>query len=324
MRYFQFIEGFMIDLTMFDDFKIEAIEMFSIAEDGLLNIDKGLDFISNYNLIFRSFHSVKGAAGMFEMDELQNHMHNLETLFEAQKKNNKLNKAQIDYFLKGIDAARSLLAGEPTSFKQMTLDELNGGDKNVTSNIISDVASSKTKKSDRKNGVIFVVDDEPELVDTISRILEEGDYVIHKFYNGQEALDSFNEFKPDLVVSDIMMPNLNGIDMLKSIYRISPNTPVVFISGNLSKEKMIQALEYGAYAFFEKPFDNVAVLNLCRNAITKNQAMLLVERSIKYMLYQFSDLDEYLESQGKENIRSTLKNELQTILEQRQILRSIK
>lgn len=314
----------MIDESMFDDFKIEAIEMFSIAEDGLLNIDKGLDFISNYNLIFRSFHSVKGAAGMFNMDELQNHMHNLETLLEAQKKNEKLKKPQIDYFLKGIDAARSLLAGEPTHFIQVSLEVFNGEDKEASSSIISEVSASKAKKSDRKKGVIFVIDDEPELVDVLSRILDGNNYVIHKFYDGQEALDSFDALKPDIIVTDILMPNLNGIDMLKSIHQISPNTPVIFISGNLSKEKMMEALEYGAYAFFEKPFNNIAVLNLCRNAVKKSQALQLLERSIKYILYQFSDLDEYLQSQGKENIRLTLKNELQVILEQRQILRNIK
>ncbi len=314
----------MIDMSMYDDFKIEANEMFGIAEDGLLNIDKGLDFISNYNLIFRSFHSVKGAAGMFDMEELQNHMHNLETLLEAQKKNEKFKKHQIDYFLKGIDAARSLLAGEPTSFVHIALDKFNEEEKAASASVIPKIIASKAEKIDRKNGVIFVIDDEPELVDILCRILDGNNYVLHRFYDGQDALDSFEELKPDIVVTDIMMPNLNGIDMLKSIHKISVNTPVIFISGNLSKEKMLEALEYGAYAFIEKPFNNLAVLNRCRNAVSKSQAMQLLERSIKYIMYQFTDLDECLQHQGKENIRLTLKNELQIILEQRQRLRNLK
>ena len=288
------VEPIMIDVAMFDDFKIEAAEMFAIAEDGLLNIDKGLDFTSNYNLVFRSFHSVKGAAGMFDMDDLQNHMHNLETLFEAQKKNGKLKRHQVDYFLKGIDAAKLLIAGEPSKFVHMSLDKFNADDATAaTSSAIPKAEAAKAGKVDRKNGVVFIIDDEPELVDVLSRILDSSNYVIHKFYNGQEGLNAFEELKPDIVLTDIMMPKLNGIEMLKEIHKINTNTPVIFISGNLSKDRMLEALQYGAYAFIDKPFNNIAVLNLCRNAVKKSQALMLLERSIKYILYQFSDLETF-------------------------------
>ena len=320
----------MSDDSMIDEFKIEAAEMFENAEVGLLNIDKGLDFNSNYNSIFRSFHSLKGAAGMFGMDELQSHMHKLESLFEAQKKIGSMKKHQVDYFLQGIDVAKAIMNGESAEFDHIDLDKFNLDD-SATPPAAKKVAETKHveiiqkvekhEKHDRGAGVIFIVDDEPDIVDLLSEILDNNNYIIHKFYNGEEAVQAVELYKPDVILSDIMMPKLNGIEMIKAINEFSTTTPVIFISGNISKEKMQEALQYGAYAFVDKPFSNSEIINIVKNAVKKSQAMLLLEKSINYILYQFSDLDAYLAAQGKENIRLTLKQELQTILEQRKILK---
>lgn len=310
----------MSDDSMIDEFKIEAAEMFENAEVGLLNIDKGHDFNSNFNGIFRSFHSLKGAAGMFGMGELQTHMHKLESLFEAQKKNGSMTKHQVDYFLKGIDAARSLIDGRATNFLHLSLEKFNLPEDHVE---VIERPRAAIEKYNRKNGVVFIVDDEPELVDILSKIIAINDYSIHKFYNGEDALNSFELYRPDIVITDIMMPKLDGIDMIRAMHEISNTTPVIIISGNLSKEKMQEALQFGAYALIDKPFNSMAVANLCKNAVQRSKAMLLIEKSINYILYQFSDLDEFLKSQGKENIRVTLKAELQILLEQRKILKDI-
>ncbi len=119
------------------------------------------------------------------------------------------------------------------------------------------------------------------------------------------------------------MPQLNGLEMAQAIFQISSSTPVIYISANISKERMLEALKFGAYAFIDKPFDSLTILSICRNAVAKNQAMQLLEKSINYILYQFSDLDKYLQVQGKESVRMTLKKELQTILEQKKVLKGI-
>lgn len=305
---------------MLDEFKIEASEMFQNAEDAFLNIENGMDFSSNYNSIFRSFHSLKGAAGMFGLDDLQSHMHNLESLFEGLKINGTLQKHQVDYFLLGIDAAKSIINGESTSFCHIGLEEFNQVSTSPVS-ITPKVVAEGKRREDRKKGVVFIVDDEPEIVEILSIIIESDDYVIHKFFDGREALNAFTTFKPDVILSDIIMPHLNGIELLKEIYKINSNIPIVFISGNVSKERMQEALSYGAYAFIDKPFDNLTILNTCRNALKKSQAMRLLDKSINFILYQFSDIDQFLKSQGRENVRLTLKNELQVILELRKILK---
>lgn len=320
----------MSDDLMIEEFKIEAAEMFENAEEGLLNIDKGLDFNSNYNSIFRSFHSLKGAAGMFGMDALQTHMHKLESLFEAQKKYAVIKKHQIDYFLKGVDAARSLIDGHSVNFSHIEPEHFN--DENVVPVSIS-IVSTKIEEVEKKlsasefieknNGVAFIVDDEPEIVEDLSFILEESGIVVHKFYDAESLLYSLESIKPDVIISDIKMPNLSGIEMLEAIRTFSTDTPVIFISAHISKEVMIEALKHGAYAFIEKPYNDIKVLSICTNAINKNKSLALLEKSINYILYQFSSLDQYLKDQGKDNIRISLKAELQTILEQKKILKSL-
>jgi CheY-like chemotaxis protein/HPt (histidine-containing phosphotransfer) domain-containing protein len=313
------------DESMIEEFKVEAAEMFENAETGLLNIDKGMDFNSNFNSIFRSFHSLKGAAGMFGMNELQAHMHKVESLFEAQKKFEKMNKDQVDYFLSSIDAAKLLIEGESCEFNHIEINLFNvvPSVNEAPSTPKEALVVNKVEKITRKKGVVFIVDDEPDLVDVLSEILETCDYTIYKFYNGQEALDEFEVLKPDVILSDIMMPKFNGIQMLKAIYELSTTTPVIFISGNISKEKMQEALQYGATAFIDKPFDNKAVLEICQNAVKKSQTSFLLEKSINFILYQFSDLDEYLKNSGKENVRMALKAELEDILKLRKTLKSL-
>ena len=303
--------------AMINEFKIEAAEMFQNAEDGLLNIDKGIDFIANFNSVFRSFHSLKGAAGMFGMDDLQAHMHKVESLFEAQKKNGGLKKHQIDYFLEAVDSAKTLIDGGKSDFIHIDIDKFN-----EEAAIAAKPHLPKVEKLDRKNGVVFIVDDETDILEILSTIIEINNYAIYKFENGKDALDAFEKYKPDVVLSDIMMPIMGGIEFLKEVNEVSPQTPVIFISGNLSKEKIQEALKYGAYAFIDKPFKNLEILNICRNAVKRSQSMQLLEKSINFILYQFHDLDRYLESQGKDNVRIILKSELQIILEQRKILKN--
>ncbi len=313
-----------VDDSMIEEFKIEAAEMLESAENGLLNLDKGLEFDVNYNSIFRSFHSVKGAAGMFGLQELQAHMHKLESLFEAQKTVKCLKKHQVDYFLKGIDAAKNLIDGKSVTFNHIEIENFSDAISNSSTPTPKiEVERKINAKLDRKSGVIFIIDDEPQIVDTLYDILSNNNFVLYKFYNGEDALKDMEAIAPDLVLSDIKMPKLSGVELIQKINEVLPHTIVIFISGYLSKEVMQEALSYGAEAFIEKPFVNASVLNICKTSLKRTLAMKLLEKSVNLILYQFSDLDEYLKSTGKESLRVNLKETLQVILEQKKILKNL-
>lgn len=94
------------------EFKTEALELLDVAERSLLSLDDGEDFRSCFDAIFRSFHNLKGAAGMMEMLPLQAHMHELENLLMRFKDASILPKKYVTCLLKGADCARALLMGE--------------------------------------------------------------------------------------------------------------------------------------------------------------------------------------------------------------------
>jgi len=315
----------MIDDSMIEEFKIEAQEMFENSENGFLNIEKGDNFIENYNLIFRAFHSLKGAAGMFGLEDLQAHMHKLESLFEAQKNNGKLDKAQIDYFLTGIDGAKVLIDGGSISFKYYSIEEFKTIQSGNTSENIEQMAKRKpaTIVEEKKRGLFYIVDDEDGILSILSDLVSELGFKVKTFMSAKEVLESIEIETPDVILSDINMPDVSGLDLLKELHKNEVEAPVIFISGYISKEIMMDALDAGAYGFIEKPFNEVYLKSICENAFLKVQTAHLLQKSINYMLYQFSDLDAYLKDQGKENLRESLKTDLKNILDQQKLLKSL-
>lgn len=99
-----------------DDFKSEAYELLDIAEKSLLSLDEGGDFKVCYNAIFRSLHNLKGGAGMMELEDLQHHTHELETIFTQFQNQGVIPFDYLSFFLKGIDAARLKLSGQHVDF----------------------------------------------------------------------------------------------------------------------------------------------------------------------------------------------------------------
>lgn len=99
-----------------EEFKTEAVELLDVAEKSLLALDLGSDFKKTYDAVFRSFHNLKGAAGMMEMTRLQAHTHELESILMPFKDQDGMPKNYVSFFLNGIDASRSILDGNEVQF----------------------------------------------------------------------------------------------------------------------------------------------------------------------------------------------------------------
>ncbi len=309
---------------MIDEFKIEAAEMFETSEEGFLNIEKGENFLNNFNLIFRAFHSLKGAAGMFGLQDLQAHMHKLESLFEAQKPNGSIGKKQIDYFLEGIDSAKALLDGKSSHFNHLSLKELESLNPNSTAALKaatqpevksnSAVQNLETKKKKTTKGLIFIVDDEQNILDILEAFVLDLNFEVKTFLTAESVLEALTEFTPDIILTDISMPGMDGISMVKAIRQINQVVTFIMVSGNITKERVLDLIKYDVSGFIEKPFQEEEVKAIIERAFTVSQLNTLLNKSINYILYQFSDLDSYLKQIGKENIRVTLKEELKNII----------
>jgi DNA-binding NarL/FixJ family response regulator len=103
------------------------------------------------------------------------------------------------------------------------------------------------KREDREVR-IFVVDDNASVRRYLRRVLEQNSnwHVCDEARNGQEAVDRFENIRPDLVVLDFQMPQMNGLDATRVIAKISPETPVLIVSLYLSKQLAEEARKVGA------------------------------------------------------------------------------
>lgn len=102
-------------------------------------------------------------------------------------------------------------------------------------------------------GRILVVDDEPVLARAFARILAQAGHETRVCHDSREALALLQNESFEAIVSDITMPNLNGIDLLKAVRRYSRDLPVLLVTGDPNLHTAIKALDYGAFKYLLKP-----------------------------------------------------------------------
>ncbi|WP_083778123.1 diguanylate cyclase [Paenibacillus sp. JDR-2] len=103
---------------------------------------------------------------------------------------------------------------------------------------------------------ILIVDDEPHNVQILRIFLNSLNYSIHTAECGSEALRLYDEIRPDLVLLDVMMPDMSGFDVCKQwMSREEFDTPVIFLSANVQKKDILQGLQLGAFDYLTKPYD---------------------------------------------------------------------
>ena len=127
------------------------------------------------------------------------------------------------------------------------------------------------------NASILIVDDEPDIVDVLVSTLEDiGMTNLDTAFDGEEAVAAVNRKQYDVVLTDIVMPKVDGIDLMRHTKAVSENTQVIILTGNADKKAAITAVKLGAYDFIEKPFD----LNIMARVVHKavEHKLLLEER----------------------------------------------
>jgi len=115
---------------------------------------------------------------------------------------------------------------------------------------------------------ILIVDDEKNYPMVISELLYEEGYSSVTASSGMEALDILNNEIIDLVLTDVKMPGISGIQLLEKIKEINPDIPVIIMTAHGSVEKAVEAMHKGAYTFILKPFENQALIAHIAKAIS--------------------------------------------------------
>lgn len=114
---------------------------------------------------------------------------------------------------------------------------------------------------------LLIVDDEPGILQALSGLLQDEGFDIRTASNGFEALKKIEEDLPDLVLLDIWMPGMDGIDTLKEIRRMEAHLPVIMITGHGTIDTAVTATKCGAFDFIEKPLSIDKVLITIHNAL---------------------------------------------------------
>src|SRR5437868_2475845 len=117
---------------------------------------------------------------------------------------------------------------------------------------------------------ILIIDDEKAIRKTLSEILSYEGYKIEEAGDGEEGLRKFKEKTFDVVLCDIKMPRIDGIEFLDRVRDINPDVPVIMISGHGTIETAVEAVKKGAYDYISKPPDLNRLLITIRNAMDKN------------------------------------------------------
>lgn len=122
----------------------------------------------------------------------------------------------------------------------------------------------------RKQASVLVVDDESFIRQILSRIVSREGYQVHQASNGKDALKSLAETPCRIVISDIKMPNMDGIELLSRIKANYSDVCVILITAYAGEYSAQDALLAGADAFITKPFKNVEIAETLRKVLVKN------------------------------------------------------
>ncbi len=117
---------------------------------------------------------------------------------------------------------------------------------------------------------ILVIDDEKSIRTTLQEILQYENHEVDMASGGPEGLEMFSMKKYDIVLCDIKMPEMDGLEVLEKIFEKSSDTQVIMISGHGNVENAVQAIKQGAYDFIQKPLDLNRLLITIRNALDKS------------------------------------------------------
>jgi two-component system NtrC family response regulator len=102
---------------------------------------------------------------------------------------------------------------------------------------------------------ILVVDDEVQVCAVLKEFLNLRNFEVHTAHDGPTAISKVKEIRPHIVLLDIIMPGMGGIDVLKEIKKIDPTVGVIMVTGVTNNEVAKRTLELGAYDYITKPMD---------------------------------------------------------------------
>ncbi len=154
------------------------------------------------------------------------------------------------------------------------------------------MADKKQAPNAERTEVIVLVDDEEMVLSSLSSFLRlETNYVVKTFVSANQALDFVKNNEVDLVLSDYLMPEMDGITFLARVRDLHPQVPRIILTGYADKENAIKAInEVGLFQYLEKPWDNDDILIVLRNGLERNKLMKKLQEKIDEINRAYGEL----------------------------------
>jgi len=122
-------------------------------------------------------------------------------------------------------------------------------------------------------GTILVVEDNPSILDIVKAILEGTGYGVQSARNGLEAFSCLEEQRPDLIILDIMMPHMDGLEILERLKGTAETSsiPVILLTAMAQQEDMLKGYKLGADYYMPKPFDSTHLIDVTKFLLSKDR-----------------------------------------------------
>jgi DNA-binding NtrC family response regulator len=134
------------------------------------------------------------------------------------------------------------------------------------------MSSSYISPTTKKRRRVLAIDDEPAMTEWLKMVIEAEGYEVRTALIGTRGEEIFKQWRPDVVVTDLMLPDLDGIALLRRLKEIDPAPEVIIISGQGTLARAVEAGQAGAFFFLEKPVSQDGLIDLIRRAIEQTQA----------------------------------------------------
>lgn len=131
------------------------------------------------------------------------------------------------------------------------------------------------------NETILVVDDDEDILELIERHLSNKGYEVLTAYDGEQALPLLEKVKFDLVITDLKMPRMDGMELLRRVKEKDPNIEVVILTGHGTMDSVVEALrDGGAFDYLQKPLHNIKQLSFVTNKALERKRLRLENQKL--------------------------------------------
>jgi DNA-binding NtrC family response regulator len=163
----------------------------------------------------------------------------------------------------------------------------------------------------REKARVLIVDDDKNICAILAALMKKEGLEPLVAYDGEKALKMVQADAPDLLLVDMMLPGMDGMEVLRKTRELDPDLPVVFITAHADSRAAVKAIKEGAHDYLSKPFDNYEVIRVAHRALAERGLKLKV-RALSSQLKGSSPLQEEM---GPSDVVARLVSELNRVAE---------